>query len=458
MAPKQADASFLYHFSRMCRYVLMIEEEGSLPYEVYYNYLDYSRYSVLNAYLESMNAQLTNARFVLDIIQYTPYIYYHYYISNQGKHLPPRRHACLLRQGIQNAEDELLRLEDKIAEEEAMRQLLQLEKFGGASDEITSSMSTRGRRVSSTSTSSKDKGKGKTWFDQLVESFGNLVVDMVMPKKVLPISSKGRSTTSKASKQTAPQLLDFGVDGSWESVFKHCTSTIYPPPSQSETTRYNYTFCLFDEIQQASLSDSSKTSLGSFCHWGAYNIFNKQPDAKQRTRNHQEAHVMQKLTHLLQEIQQRKQQEDQEFYQSQKMKYRKGVFDGMLVDINALVQSFSSLPSTITQSISSFLPQDVASRQWLEQQYLYVQSLDHPLLSYLTDVLYHSLTPTDLQIRDMQLKQQLQQYYSMQVYDDGTPCNAKPSLKRRTTVTFECGGDYKITEINEVEVSKISMN
>lgn len=191
-----------------CALILDAEVDGSLTAQVM-SALDYTQYSFLATRVDALYENLKTFFWVADIAYHAPMLYYEYYVQGKYRQLPQKRHACVLRQAIQQCETELDRLRTMLQQENEAQSL----KAKSVEEALVFKRQTAMKRVTG-----------------------------------------GASTTTK--NEATLIRMDFGVDQAWESMAQQCTWT-------TAFGTYNYTFCLFDEIKQ-----DGHTSMGLFRHWG----------------------------------------------------------------------------------------------------------------------------------------------------------------------------------------------
>eukprot|EP00599_Poterioochromonas_sp_BG-1_P001322 CAMPEP_0173139698 /NCGR_PEP_ID=MMETSP1105-20130129/4413_1 /TAXON_ID=2985 /ORGANISM="Ochromonas sp., Strain BG-1" /LENGTH=226 /DNA_ID=CAMNT_0014052479 /DNA_START=90 /DNA_END=767 /DNA_ORIENTATION=+ len=88
------------------------------------DYLDLERYPTTNYLLDLYYQATSIPRWIIRLILNTPFIYYDYYVLGKGSQLPPRRHACLLREGIKTAEEELKNIKTQIKQYDEMKDII----------------------------------------------------------------------------------------------------------------------------------------------------------------------------------------------------------------------------------------------------------------------------------------------------------------------------------------------
>eukprot|EP01033_Poteriospumella_lacustris_P009114 gene9114-6553_t len=191
-------------------FILDAEVDGSFTAQVI-SALDYTQYSFLATRVEALYENLKTFFWVADIAYHAPVVYFEYYVQGKYQQLPQKRHACVLRQAIQQCETELDRLRTMLQQENEAQSL----KAKSVEEALIFKRQTATKRAITTTAS-----------------------------------------TTAATTTTARVAIDFGVDQAWESMAQQCTWT-------TSFGTYNYTFCLFDEIKQ-----DGHTSMGLFRHWG----------------------------------------------------------------------------------------------------------------------------------------------------------------------------------------------
>ncbi|KAJ1417332.1 hypothetical protein B484DRAFT_422032 [Ochromonadaceae sp. CCMP2298] len=207
-----------YSLSTLCQLLLDTEAEGT-PASNLLSLLDYSRYSLLGRWANSLESILETPLWMGEIIVRTPSLYWDFYIGKEGE-LPPRRQCCLLRSGIESASRELDLLDERIAAQEDLQQQSAL------------------KRVIRRSHDADLSGKRET---------------------VVP--------------------LDFSPDGSWEAVLGNCFTAegvegcvgdveVSGCGGDEEEEGKRYSFCYFGEMREIGVGEEEGVSLGSFLHWG----------------------------------------------------------------------------------------------------------------------------------------------------------------------------------------------
>ena len=489
--------SILQSLSIFANWIISIEEPGSFLHDLWYNQLDLTRFSLISRYQDMIMSHplIVTPTWMYNVITRAPLMYIQYYLLQAGEQLPPRRHACLLRQGLKTARHEMNQLDERIRQEEEMKELLQREnnenlmkKRREQEEEYSSGSSLAARR----------KAKKRGNMEESEEGSSGGLVNGIMST----LSGGGKGSTSSGSgidglATGSSWMIDYGIDSSWEVLHRQCIWKILPEYEEDEQEnndiehhkkkeRYNYTFCLFDDIKQGD------TSLGMFHLWGADML----PPAagggisgtpvsgtsnSVTSNNKNNAKEIKRLQKYLQKIQYQKEKAQLEMENMNSMTNRisNRLVNGIVLDMKALMNSFEDIPETVTTYLSNTV---FPSAQWVEEQRVFLQNVDHPLVSYLIDMLqYVSINdedeegglvttststsseqgainrnkpnPIDGKAREDILKEQLHRYYSSQLYDSGTLCAVRPGFKRRTVVYFDCGSEFKITDVLETQVN-----
>jgi hypothetical protein len=200
----------------LCKLILQSDVEGSAVSNAL-SVLDYTRYSAVMTFTDVWGGYLAYPVYAWEVMYRVPVLYWDYYIADRTSLLPPRRQCCLLRSGIDAARQEMERLTQRIAAQEAL---------------IRETASKRYITVPS------------------ADSDGSTA----------PARSSRRGKKAAKAKQPKPAekrvLLDVGPDGSWEAALDTCL--------EASVGTHDYRFCFFGEITQ----DGAR-SLGRFAHWGA---------------------------------------------------------------------------------------------------------------------------------------------------------------------------------------------
>jgi hypothetical protein len=204
---------------RFCRFILDAEVDDS-PTAMVLSYLDYTQNPYLSVYADAIYERTISFFWFWEIASRAPWLYYEYYILAKYQSLPPRRHACILRTALQQAEYELHQLDIYLKEQQELKWL-----------------------------QSKSMEEKLQYKRQQAQSRSKVKKGKSMEKNAL------------VSPNIQKVLIDFTFDGSWQSMANLCTSQVFP--GHDSNHHYNYTFCLFDEITQDS------TSLGIFSQWGS---------------------------------------------------------------------------------------------------------------------------------------------------------------------------------------------
>lgn len=216
---KDSAADDVYHNSgsllptsvgHMCKLILDSDVEGSQVANVLAA-LDYTRYSFIMTTIDIWAEYLATPLWIWEVVYRAPVMYFDYYILQKGDQLPPRRHNCLLRYGIDGARKEMQMLQEQIAAQKELVQQSALRRYMKA--------------VPSDNLFDNEPGRRK------------------------------RSSKRRVNKDDVLVPLDFGPEGSWESVVNICL--------EREEGAHTYSFCFFGEIKQDGV-----VSLGRFAHWG----------------------------------------------------------------------------------------------------------------------------------------------------------------------------------------------
>jgi hypothetical protein len=372
--------------SQLAQWMVAVEDESSWQYSFYYNSLDWTSNSAYLAYRDRFSVILSPLMWIYDVLSYTPMMYLRAYLTNARARLPPSRHACLLRDGIRSAKQELSLLSKSIRQnEEIQRLLLESEREGAGKD---------------------------------VNKF-----------------------------QSMPHI-HFGIDGSWETLLGACVSRVFPNSASDNTLSgvdgYNYTLCLFDELLQGDIR------LGRFSHWGEVDISLTDNSWLWNSWSHdsvEELSLPQAILrkHLMS-------------IERQKELYR-NTDRSFINELNTLMRSFESFPSLIQGFLSltadslwagvkSIIPSeivDVFQFHFLSTTAMSLEWL-HP--SNLTRAL-NALSSAE---KESILRESVQNYFSTQVYDQGTMCAVRPGFYRRAIVHFECASNFAIQDVTEIEV------
>eukprot|EP01039_Chlorochromonas_danica_P007474 gene7474-8264_t len=110
---------------QFCQFLLDSQDEESTLYRNFIQYLDYRHYDWLVSLEDRLRPVLL--RYPLwagTVLYYTPSLYWDYYVRGKADNLPPRRQACILRNGMAFAEKELIRLNQLIKDYEEVQKIL----------------------------------------------------------------------------------------------------------------------------------------------------------------------------------------------------------------------------------------------------------------------------------------------------------------------------------------------
>jgi hypothetical protein len=193
----------------MCKLILQYDVEGSMVANAL-SVVDYTSYSVIMTMLDVWGGYFFTPSYMWEVIYRSPVLYWDYYVTNKTAQLPPQRNSCLLRTAIDAAHEEIRRLRERIDTQETLIR------------------ETAAKRLASPPSEDTDQDGGRR-------------------------SKRGRRGQVAAAKNKV--ALDFGVEGTWESVLNSCL--------ESAVGGHEYQFCFFGEIRQDDVR-----SLGHFSHWG----------------------------------------------------------------------------------------------------------------------------------------------------------------------------------------------
>lgn len=372
----------------LCNVVLDAEVDNS-PTSMVLSYLDYTQYSFLVTRVEAFYERFRSLFWVADIAYRAPTLYYEFYILQRYRNLPPRRHACVLREALQQAQTELHHVEKQISDAKEVQ-----------------SLQTRA----------------------VVESltFKRQAAENVNQRTV-------RKDKSASSPKPIPVTIDFGIDNSWEALAQECVWAMFDG--------YNYTFCLFDEITQ-----DGSTSLGIFEHWGR-----TQATLRDLPLLRQYLLSLQYQKELHQSLEASSSSASVLFDSSGNLAlpglrdigdmYRSlsyevpGIvaqFVVQYVNLTSLNVDASGTESSAVSGVQQYLG------RWLNEHLPAEHFLERPLSA---------------QERQALLDEQLRLYYGHQYYDLGTPCPQQRNLRRSTRVQLVCGSEYRLTSVVETSVS-----
>ena len=175
-------------------------------------FLNPYRYSFFLSFLDSCYYYFETSKYLFNLAIQSPDMYYDYYINNKNELLPESRHSCLLRSGIETAENELKVINIKINDEEI--------------------------KILNKNNNEKKNNKKE--------------------KKIA--RDKKRNENKKNDKNDnnlALNNVDFGPSDSWESMKNICLEEVFG--------EYKYNFCFFGKFKQ------DDTLLGVFKKWGNLN-------------------------------------------------------------------------------------------------------------------------------------------------------------------------------------------
>ena len=182
-----------------------IQTDNTILFKIF-RFLNPYRYSLIMSILDYFHFYYSTPNYIFNLVLQSPYMYYDYYIENKYISLPQRRHACLLRSGIDTAEKELSIMKNKINEEE------------------------------------------KKEFDKKNNKIKN-------KKEKKNARNVKRNKINKNDIKNQNQNVDFGLSDSWESLKNICL--------QGNFGEYEYNFCFFGKFKQG------ETVLGEFKNWGS---------------------------------------------------------------------------------------------------------------------------------------------------------------------------------------------
>ena len=180
-----------------------IQKDNTILYKIF-RFINPYRYSLIMSILDYFHYYYSTPNYIFNLISKSPYMYYDYYIEKKYISLPQRRHACLLRYGVQTAENELTKIKNKIEKEE------------------------------------KNNNKKNKKIKNKKEKKNARIVK--------------RSYENKNKNNDIDEEVDFGPSDSWESLKNICL--------QGKFGEYDYNFCFFGEFKQGD------TLLGKFKKWG----------------------------------------------------------------------------------------------------------------------------------------------------------------------------------------------
>lgn len=198
----------------LCHTIVQTTVPGSVANEVV-NVFDYTQYSAVSSFLDHhIHPYRMGPNMVMKLLWYAPIMYWDYYVSGRGSHLPPSRHTCLLRAGSTAVREELASLRRRQQEEKELAMMLE----------------------------AKERS-----LDAALSGSGTGLID--------------------------GSWADYGELGEYEVLKRECVTSLPlgSPP-------YSYTLCYFQDVVQTALgvdgdgvldgSRGESVTLGKFVHWG----------------------------------------------------------------------------------------------------------------------------------------------------------------------------------------------
>ena len=217
--------SIMYIYYKLTDLYNDTQTEGTSSNNVI-RFLDPFRYSSVMTFLDYTHVYYTTPIWFLSIAFKSPIMYYDYYVSNSYSSMPCRRHACLLRSGIEYAEKEIKIIENKMKDEEIRREQEKMKNENNLQNTRKEKKKARGKR--------KDDRKNE-------------------------INGEDLSSV----------IVDYGPEDSWEVLKGKCLN--------GEFGEYKYNFCFFGTFKQG------YTVLGKFNNWGTINNVDNSNDEEEDT-------------------------------------------------------------------------------------------------------------------------------------------------------------------------------
>ena len=189
----------------VCEVVAQAQVEGSVVSDVL-NRLDPFSYSGVTAITDRLQPFTSTVRWVVSIMWGAPHLYYSVYWKERHRALPPRRHACLMRYGIEAARTELSNVDRKIATEEHVRKV----KAEAEAKAQARAEAQRARGIDPTNTQAANRKR---------DAAAAAAAENEAAAASAAATSAATSAATAAGRTPGGfQYIDFGLDGSWEAV------------------------------------------------------------------------------------------------------------------------------------------------------------------------------------------------------------------------------------------------
>lgn len=258
---------------------------------------------------------------------------------------------------------------------------------------------------------------------------------LILSYKQQPTTSSSKAGTPVNSKLTK-LLADYGPMREWESVADVCVS--------KTVSEYNFTYCFFDSLTQRRADGTGTVySLGSFAHWGRKPDAMKQFDILQhaiaRAEEQKAAELMGDDWMGVKEFMHNLLAAPKHFYRlfySYLSLTEAGLRDAQSSWALLSKQLFGTHSAPIEKALDQLVTVLVAHNDTFYKQ--------HNMLSVLNETAYND-----------RLNEEVDQYYNLQTYAQGTGClHVRPDLYRSSVIHFDCGAEHAIASLQEVDTCR----
>ena len=274
-------------------------------------------------------------------------------------------------------------------------------------------------------------------------------------------------------------LLDFSPDGSWETMLNRCL--------EGQFGTYIYSFCYFDKIEQRDENGES-TVLGFFHEWGGAaaktgplrGLLSGRNENVTTTSTSTNTSTTTSATALGPNTNSNsnpdsftdtytygttveQKEEKGNFSETLELKYLldEGRELAMFMWASGKAVAMPYIERTIQQTIGVIDRSiDAQTKSYLLETTenslakMGLHSLYEVMLRGLGGVFsmedLYNVDKAGSRINNKDIKKHA--YYSVQSYDEGTPCNSRPDQPRRATVHFECDSEEAIVDVTETEL------
>jgi len=215
-----------------CNLTLQSNVPGTTVFNVL-SFFDYTSYSALMTLVDTLHPITSFPIAFCKILWHVPIFYWNFYVTDKAATMPPRRNACLLRQGLKTVNEELQMLNTKFLAEQDLRDLM-AEREQGEEEESGKQKRSKKRPEKGQENrraSNIDYGPRKEW-----EAL-KAVIYLLLP-------------------------LDFYL-----FLLTHTSHAFFPTKNKQvcidkEIDSYTYKLCFFKDVKQ------DATLLGRFEFWG----------------------------------------------------------------------------------------------------------------------------------------------------------------------------------------------